>query len=95
MTIFLEKQVHAEFRNFLQVFWVYRAGAGAEAGAWDGALVVLGVRVVSTGTSLGWFDPAEVYWAFLQEREFDAIVAELEQVVWTLDRGSIICKTLY
>ena len=40
-------------------FWVYRAGAGAEAGAWDGALAVLGVGVVSTGASSGWFDPAE------------------------------------
>ena len=60
---------------------MYRVGAGAETGAWDGALAVLGVKVVSTGASSGWFDLAEACWAFLREREFDTIVAELEQVV--------------
>ena len=72
---------------------VYKAGAGAEAGAWDRALVVLSVGIVSTGASLSWFDLAEVCWAFLQDREFDAIMAELEQVVQTLDKILIICKT--
>ena len=72
---------------------MYMVGAGAEVDAWDGVLAVLGVGVVSTDTSSGWFDPAEACWAFLREQEFDALVAELEQVVWTLDRGSMICKT--
>ena len=73
--------------------WVYRAGAGAETGTWDKVFAMLGVGVVSTNAFLGWFNPAEACWAFLQEQEFDNIVAEIEQVVWTLDRGSMICKT--
>ena len=60
---------------------MYKAGAGAEAGTWDGVLVLLSIGVVSTNASLGWFDPVEAFWVFLREREFDAIVAELEQVV--------------
>ena len=72
---------------------MYRAGAGTEAGAWNGALALLDIEVVSTSAFLGWFDSVNACWAFLQEREFDAIVAELEQVLWTLDRGSMICKT--
>ena len=39
---------------------MYRAGAGTEAGAGDGALAVLGIGVVSTDASIGWFDPIEV-----------------------------------
>ena len=74
-------------------FWVYRVDAGAETGAWDRAFAVLDIGVISTSTSLGWFYPAEACWAFLQEREFDAIMAELEQVIQTLDRDLIICKT--
>ena len=69
------------------------AGAGAEAGAWDRALAMLGVGVVSTGTFLGWFNLAEACWAFPQERKVDAIVAKFKQVVRTLDRGLIIYKT--
>ena len=53
---------------------------------------MLDVGVVFISASSGWFDPAEAYSAFLQEREFDAIVAELEQVVRTLDRDLMICK---
>ena len=69
---------------------MYRVGAGAETGTWDGALVVLGVGVVFTGVFSGWFDPAEACWMFLQEQEFDTIVAELKRVVQTFDRGSMI-----
>ena len=76
------------YRSFL----VYRVDAGAEIGAWDRVLVVLGVEVVSTGAFSGWFNLAEACWTFLQEQVFDAIVAELEQVVWTLNRGLMICK---
>ena len=72
---------------------MYKVDAGAEAGIWDGALAVLGIGVVSTNTSSDWFNPAKVYWAFVREREFDAIVAELEQVVQMLDKSLIICKT--
>ena len=60
---------------------IYRVDAGTEAGAWDGALAMLGIGVISTSVSSGWFDPAEACWAFLREQEFDAIVVELEQVV--------------
>ena len=74
-------------------FLVYRTDAGAEVGAWDKALAVLGVGIVFISAFLGWFDPAEACWAFLQEWKLDAIVAELKQVVQTLDRGSMICKT--
>ena len=73
-------------------FWIYKAGTGVEAGAWDRALAVLGVGVISTNASLGWFDLAIACWAFLQKREFDTILAELKQVVWMLDRGLMICK---
>ena len=69
------------------------AGVGSEAGAWDGALAVLGVEFISIVAFLGWFDPADTCWAFLQDWKFDAIVAELEHMVWTLDRSLIICKT--
>ena len=71
-------------------FWVYKTGIGAEAGAWDGAVAVLGIGVIFTNAFLSWFDSAKPCWAFLQEKEFDAIVAELEQVVWTLNRSLII-----
>ena len=71
---------------------MYRAGVSAKTGAWDGAFAMLDVRVVSIDASLGWFNPAEAYWAFLQEREFDAIMAELKLVVQTLDRDLMICK---
>ena len=57
---------------------IYRVGASAEAGAWDGALTMLGIGVISTSASSGWFDPAEACWAFLQKQEFDAIVVELK-----------------
>ena len=39
--------------------WVYRVSADAEAGAWDQALAVLGVKVVSIFTSLDWFNLAK------------------------------------
>ena len=54
---------------------VYMAGAGAEAGAWDGVLTLLGLGVASAGALSGWLDPAEACWAFLRERMFAAIVA--------------------
>ena len=73
-------------------FWVYKVDAGAKTGAWDRALVVLGIRVVSTNAFSGWFDLAEACWAILQEQEFDTIVVELEQVVWMLDRSLMIWK---
>ena len=38
---------------------IYKVGAGAETGARDGALAVLGVGVVSISASSGWFDLAE------------------------------------
>ena len=72
--------------------WVYRAGASAETGTWDGVLAVLNIEIVSTAVFSSWFDPAEASWAFLQEQKFNAIVAELEQVVQTFDKGLIICK---
>ena len=53
---------------------------------------MLGIGVVFISISLGWFNLAEVCKAFLQKREFDTIVAELEQVVQTFDKGLIICK---
>ena len=59
-------------------FWVYKAGAGAKTSAWNGALAVLDVGVVSTSAFSVWFDSAEACWAFLREQELDAIVAELE-----------------
>ena len=49
-------------QNFVilyRFFLVYKAGVGAEAGTWDGALAVLDIGVVSTNASSGWFDPAE------------------------------------
>ena len=74
---------------------MYKEGADTETGIWDEALVVLGIRVVFAIASLGWFDPAKDFWAFLQKQEFDLIMAKLEQVVQTLDRGLMICKTFY
>ena len=66
------------FVIFYKSSLVYRTSAGAEAGTWNRALAVLDVRVISTGAFSGWFDLAETCWAFLQEREFDIIVAELK-----------------
>ena len=71
---------------------MYRAGAGADIGAWDGVLAVLGVEVISINAFLGWFDLAKACWAFLWEWEFDAIVVELKQVVQMFDRNLMICK---
>ena len=46
---------------------MYRAGAITETSAWDEALMVQGVGVVSTGAFLDQFNPAEACWASLQE----------------------------
>ena len=73
-------------------FWAYKADTSTETSAWDRTLTVLSVGVISTSASLGWFDLAEACWAFLQQQKFDAIVAELEQVVRMLDRRLMICK---
>ena len=72
---------------------MYRAGTSSETGAWDRVLAILSVKIVSTSTFLSWFDPAEACWAFLQEWEFDTIVAELKQVIQMFNKGSMICKT--
>ena len=70
---------------------MYEVDRDTKTCTWNRVFAVLGVRVVLTNTFLGWFESTKACSVFWQEQKFDTIVAKLDQVVQTFDRGLIIC----